>query len=60
MQELNNNNIKMNGDALNDDPKKVNRKRSMPNLTFNEKRDLSQFSTPYLTKGKLCGHFKVR
>ena len=60
MQELNNNNIKMNGDTLNDDPKKVNRKRSMPNLTFNEKRDLSQFSTPYLTKGKLCGHFKVR
>ena len=60
MQELNNNNIKMNGDLLNDDPKKVNRKRSMPNLTFNEKRDLSQFSTPYLTKGKLCGHFKVR
>ena len=66
MPELNNNSINKNnnnnGDSINnkDDSKKANRKKSMPNLTFNDKREVSQFSTPYLTKGKLCGQFKVR
>jgi len=66
MPELNINNNKINSnnnnDTINnnDDSKKANKKRSMPNLTFNDKRDVSQFSTPYLTKGKLCGQFKVR
>ena len=60
----NNNNSNNNLEEKKSDISKKNKtKKSTPNLTFHDKRDFSQFSqfsTPYLTKGKLCGHFKVR